>query len=112
MPDTFPQRRVLPTVLLLISAASWGGNWVAARAITLDVSPFALVFWRWALATALIFPLAAAHPREDAPPIRRHVPALAAFGVIGTAGATMFGYWRARHTPAANPPRPNPRLPL
>ena len=33
MPDTLPQRRMLPTLLLLVAAASWGGNWVAARAV-------------------------------------------------------------------------------
>ena len=37
MPDTLPQRRMLPTLLLLVAAASWGGNWVAARAVYLDV---------------------------------------------------------------------------
>ncbi len=102
MPDVLPQRRMLPTLLLLVAAASWGGNWVAARAVYLDVPPFALVFWRWALAAALIFPFAAAQLREDAPLIRRHLPALAAFGVIGTAGFTMFGYWGIRYTTAIN----------
>src|SRR5881628_650744 len=112
MPYIFPQRRVLPTLLLLIATASWGGNWVAARAITLEVSPFALVFWRWALAAALIFPFAAAQLREDAQLVRSHLPALAAFGVIGTAGFTMFGYWGVRYTTAVNATLLNASLPL
>jgi len=112
MPDVLPQRRMLPTLLLLVAAASWGGNWVAARAVYLDVPPFALVFWRWALAAALIFPFAAAQLREDAPLIRRHLPALAAFGVIGTAGFTMFGYWGIRYTTAINATLLNASLPL
>jgi len=112
MPETLSQRRMLPTLLLLVAAASWGGNWVAARAVYLDVPPFALVFWRWALAAALIFPFAAAQLREDQPLIRRHFPALAAFGVIGTAGFTMFGYWGVRYTTAVNATLLNASLPL
>src|SRR2546426_7923934 len=101
MPDTLLQRRMLPTLLLLVAAASWGGNWVAARAVYLDVPPFALVFWRWALAAALIFPFAAVQLREDAQLVRSHLPALAAFGVIGTAGVTLFGARGARYTTPA-----------
>ncbi len=112
VPDTFPQRRMLPTLLLLVATASWGGNWVAARAVYLDVPPFALVFWRWAIAAALIFPFATAQLHEDAPLIRRHLPALAAFGVVGTAGFTMFGYWGVRYTTAVNATLLNASLPL
>ena len=112
VPDTLLQRRMLPTLLLLVAAASWGGNWVAARAVYLDVPPFALVFWRWALAAALIFPFAAAQLREDAQLVRSHLPALAAFGVIGTAGFTMFGYWGVRYTTAVNATLLNASLPL
>src|SRR3979490_2647299 len=83
MPEPLLQRRMLPALLLLVGAASWGGNWVAARAVYLDVPPFALVFWRWALAAALIFPFAAAQLHEDGQLVRSHLPALAALGVSG-----------------------------
>jgi drug/metabolite transporter (DMT)-like permease len=112
MPDTFPQRRMLPTLLLLVATASWGGNWVAARAITPDVPPFALSFWRWAIASVMLLPFAAAQLREDAPRIRRHLPALVAFGVIGVAGFTMLGYWGLRYTTAVNATLLNSSLPL
>ena len=83
MPDALARQRTLATLLLLVAAASWGGNWVAARAITLDVPPFALSFWRWAIASALLLCFAAPQLREDAPLVLRHLPALVAFGVIG-----------------------------
>lgn len=102
MPNALAQRRMLPYLLLIVSTASWGGNWVAARAITLDVPPFALVFWRWALASAVLLPFAAAQVREDAALIRRHWRALLAFGALGTAGFTMLGYWGLRYTTAVN----------
>src|SRR2546429_5875581 len=66
MPDALARQRTLATLLLLVAAASWGGNWVAARAITLEVPPFALSFWRWAIASALLLCFAGAQLREDA----------------------------------------------
>jgi drug/metabolite transporter (DMT)-like permease len=103
---------MLPYLLLVISAASWGGNWVAARWVTPDVPPFALSFWRWALASAMLLPLALAQLRADAPLIRHHLPALAAFGLIGAAGFTLLGYWGVRYTTAVNATLLNSSLPL
>jgi len=112
MPETLAQRRTLPYVLLLISAASWGGNWVAARSVHLDVPPFSLSFWRWALASVMLFPFALVQLRQDAWAIRRHLPILVAFGVIGAAGFTLLGYWGVRYTTAVNATLLNSSLPL
>ncbi|HKB63173.1 MAG TPA: DMT family transporter [Burkholderiales bacterium] len=112
MPDALARQRTLSTLLLLVAAASWGGNWVAARAITPEVPPFALSFWRWAIASALLLPFAAAQLREDAPLIGRHLPALIAFGVIGAGGFTLLGYWGVRYTTAVNATLLNSSLPL
>src|SRR5882762_6800996 len=112
MSDALARQRTQSTLLLLVAAASWGGNWVAARAIIAEVPPFALSFWRWAIAAALLLPFAAAQLREDAALIRRHLPALIAFGVIGAAGFTMLGYWGVRYTTAVNATLLNSSLPL
>jgi drug/metabolite transporter (DMT)-like permease len=112
MPDALARQRTLSTLLLLIAAASWGGNWVAARAVILDVPPFALSFWRWAIASVILLPFALAQLREDVPLIRRHLPALIAFGVIGAAGFTLLGYWGVRYTTAVNATLLNSSLPL
>jgi drug/metabolite transporter (DMT)-like permease len=112
MSDALARQRTQSTLLLLVAAASWGGNWVAARAIILEVPPFALSFWRWAIAAALLLPFAAAQLREDAALIRRHLPALIAFGVIGAGGFTLLGYWGVRYTTAVNATLLNSSLPL
>src|SRR2546430_10991528 len=112
MPDTLARQRTLSTLLLLIAAASWGGNWVAARGTSLEVPPVALAFWRWAIASALLFCFAAAQLREDVPLIRRHLPVLFAFGVIGAGGFTLLGYWGVRYTTAVNATLLNSSLPL
>src|SRR5256886_6488957 len=112
MPDALARQRTLATLLLVVAAASWGGNWVAARAITLEVPPFALSFWRWAIASALLLCFAGAQLREDAPLILRHLPALVAFGVIGAGGFTLLRYWGVRYTTAINATLLNSSLPL
>jgi drug/metabolite transporter (DMT)-like permease len=112
MQDGLARHRALPYLLLLIAAASFSGNWVAARAVNLEVPPFALSFWRWAIASAILFPLAAAQLREDAPLIRRNLPVLAAFGAIGAGGFTLLGYWGVSYTTAVNATLLNSSLPL
>src|SRR5437899_10177597 len=98
MQDGIARHRALPYVLLLIAAASFGGNWVAARIVNFQVAPFALSFWRWAIAAAVLLPFATAQLREDAPVIRRSLPILTVFGAIGAGGFTLLGYWGVSNT--------------
>jgi drug/metabolite transporter (DMT)-like permease len=99
-------------LLLLLAAASFGGNWVAARVVNAEVAPFALSFWRWAIAAALLFPLALAQLRGDAPLIRRHWRRLFVFGAVGAGGFTLLGYWGVSYTTAINATLLNSSLPL
>jgi drug/metabolite transporter (DMT)-like permease len=112
MADGLARQRALPYVLLLIVAASFGGNWVAARLVNFEVAPFALSFWRWAIASTLLFPFALGQLREDAPLIRRHLPMLFAFGAVAAGGFTLLGYWGVSTTTAINATLLNSSLPL
>lgn len=112
MRDGLARQRALPYLLLLIAAASFGGNWVAARMVNFEVAPFALSFWRWAIASAILFPLASAQLRADAPLIRRNAAVLAGFGAIGAGGFTLLGYWGVSYTTAVNATLLNSSLPL
>ena len=112
MRDGSARASALPYVLLLVAAASFGGNWVAARVVNFEVAPFALSFWRWAVAGALLFPLALPQLREDAPLIRRHWPKLVVFGAVGAGGFTLLGYWGVSYTTAINATLLNSSLPL
>lgn len=106
------RQRALPYLLLLIAAASFGGNWVAARVVNFEVAPFALSFWRWAIALVLLLPFALAQLRQDAPLIRRHFLKLFVFGAIGAGGFTLLGYWGVSYTTAINATLLNSSLPL
>jgi drug/metabolite transporter (DMT)-like permease len=112
MQEGLARQRALPYLLLLIAAASFGGNWVAARVVNFEVAPFALSFWRWAIAAAILLPFAAAQLREDAPLIRRHFSKLFVFGAVGAGGFTLLGYWGVSSTTAVNATLLNSSLPL
>ena len=112
MPHAPARQRALPYLLLLVAAASFGGNWVAARLVNFEVAPFALSFWRWAIATVILFPVAIGQLREDAALIRRHLPKLMVFGAIGAGGFTLLGYWGVSYTTAINATLLNSALPL
>ena len=112
MRDGSARASALPYVLLLVAAASFGGNWVAARVVNFEVAPFALSFWRWAIAGVLLFPFALPQLREDATLIRRHWPKLLVFGAVGAGGFTLLGYWGVSYTTAINATLLNSSLPL
>jgi len=112
MRDSSARAHALPYVLLLVAAASFGGNWVAARVVNFEVAPFALSFWRWAIAALLLFPLALAQLRADAPLIRAHWFKLFVFGAVGAGGFTLLGYWGVSYTTAINATLLNSSLPL
>ena len=112
MQDGPARPRALPYLLLLVAAASFGGNWVAARLVNVEIAPFALSFWRWAIAGAMLFPFAFAQLREDAPLIRRHWLRLLVFGAVGAGGFTLLGYWGVSYTTAINATLLNSSLPL
>ena len=113
MPASATRRsRLLAYALLLIACASWGANWTAARAVREEVTPLALVFWRWLLAGLILYPFAARHIREDLRTAARDWKWLAFFGLTGTAGFSMLGYLGLRHTTAINASLLNAALPL
>ena len=60
-----------PYLLLTLTVLFWSGNMVLGRAIRDQVPPLSLAFWRWAIALALVLPLALPHLRAQWPLLRR-----------------------------------------
>ncbi len=104
--------RALPYLLMLIAAASWGGSWVAARAVAGEIPPVTLVFWRWLLAFVILGMLALPHLRKDAAALRAGWRPMLALGAIGTSGFAMLGYWGLAYTTATNAALLNGAMPL
>ena len=97
-----PSRRGMAYLLLLIAMAFWGGNWVVARAIALEVPSLSLVFWRTLLFAALAWLLARPHLKEDWPVLRAHARIICVLALIGVTGYASCGYMAVRYTTATN----------
>lgn len=50
--------RVSPYLLLVMTTLFWGGNFNVGRAVSGEVPPLGLSFWRWMVAWMIIFPMA------------------------------------------------------
>ncbi len=104
--------RLLAILGLLLATLCWSGNALVARAFTGEIPPFALSFWRWSLALALLLPFVVV-------PLWRHRAALQAagwrllvLGGLGIAGYNSMLYSAAQSTVAINITLVNTCLPL
>lgn len=88
MPPALTRRQALLAAgALAATALLWGSNHVAARAIHGEVPLPVLMFWRWALALAVLTPVALPGLVREWPAVR---PRLGRIFVLGTAGVGLF----------------------
>ena len=93
MPAQQPPFRANPYLLLTLTALFWSGNMVLGRGIRADVPPLALAFWRWAIAFALVLPLALPHLKEQWPLLKKGWKPVVILGFIGVGGITICCGW-------------------
>src|SRR3546814_8980866 len=91
-----------PYLLLTMTALFWAGNSIVGRAARDLVPPVALAFWRWAIALALLLPLAWPHLRRDWPVLRSHWPILLLLGALGIGAFGTMLYTGLTTTTALN----------
>jgi drug/metabolite transporter (DMT)-like permease len=80
----------LGVLALVATAALWGSNHVAARAVSEIVPLPALVLWRWVIGAGLLSLLSLGALRHNWPLIRPHLADLVIGGVIGVG---LFSYF-------------------
>ena len=81
-----------PYLLLTLTTLFWSGNMVLGRAIRADIPPMTLAFWRWAIALALVLPLALPHLRSQWPQLRKGWKPVLILGVLGVGGYNTLAY--------------------
>jgi drug/metabolite transporter (DMT)-like permease len=86
----------------LIAVLCWSGNFVIGRAIRAEISPASLSFWRWAVASVILLPVALRTSRAEWAVIRNGWPALLALGLFGAALFQTMTYIGLTMTPATN----------
>ena len=87
---------------LIIATLCWGGNAVAGKLALGHISPMMLAFWRWFLATGLIFAISVPQLVRDWSVARRHLPLLFFYGVVGYTTFNAVLYSALHYTTAIN----------
>ncbi|MBO0765203.1 MAG: DMT family transporter [Hyphomicrobiaceae bacterium] len=80
----------------------WAGNAVAGRLAVGQIQPLQLVFLRWVVVLAVMWPLYGGHVREHWGEVRPQLFRIAAIGFMGFTGFNALFYWAAHTTSAIN----------
>jgi drug/metabolite transporter (DMT)-like permease len=93
---------VHPYVLLTFAALFWAGNVVLARGVSGAIPPVTLNVLRWAIALALLLPIAWPQLAGKGQVVRKHFAELVLLAVPSTAIYSTFIYIGTRTTTATN----------
>lgn len=86
----------------LLAVILWSGNFIVSRALNQSISPIALAFYRWLLATLFLLPIAFTRLKLE---WRAVLPNAAYLSITALAGVTIFNtlvYVAGRYTTATN----------
>lgn len=89
-------------VLVILSTLFWGGNFVLGRAVSGDIPPISLAWWRWVLALAVILPFALPALWHLRSVIRKHWRYLVVVSLLGVTIFNTFVYLGLETLPASN----------
>src|SRR5699024_10238125 len=104
--------KIPPLVLLILATILWGGNFVIGRAVSADIPPFALSFFRWVIALLFFLPIAWKSLQQDWPKIRSHFGIVIVMSVTGVATFNTLVYIALHHTSAINASLMNSTTPI
>jgi drug/metabolite transporter (DMT)-like permease len=91
-----------PTVLLTLTALFWAGNAVAGRLAVGHIQPQMLVFLRWLLVLAAMWPLYGRQVIDHWPQIKPRLGKVVLMALAGMTGFNALFYWAAHTTTAVN----------
>ncbi len=91
-----------PTLLLTLTAIFWAGNAVAGRIAVGHITPMMLVFLRWVMVLAVLWPLYGREVRAHWPKLRPKLGRIVLMGLLGFTGFNALFYVAAYYTSAIN----------
>ncbi len=104
-PDTGHRGAVGPALAYLMLVAAtlfWSGNFVIGRAVSTDIPPIGLSFWRWTLALAILLPFGFAELRRNWPLIRANRWIFLMLALTGVATFNTCAYLALNWTATIN----------
>jgi drug/metabolite transporter (DMT)-like permease len=98
-----PQKNIYTGIgLAVLAALIWSGNFIIARGVNKQIPPVSLAFYRWLLATIIIFPFAIKRMKTEWSSIKSSGLYLSAVALTGISLFNTFVYIGAHYTSAIN----------
>jgi drug/metabolite transporter (DMT)-like permease len=91
-----------PTLLLTLTAIFWAGNALASRLAVGHISPFLLVFLRWVMVLAVMWPLYGSQVRAHWGEVRPRLGRIILMAILGFTGFNALFYTAGHYTSAIN----------
>lgn len=88
--------------LAVLAVFIWSGNFIVARAVYQEIPPISLAFYRWLLATVIIFPFAFRQFKSEWKSVKQSWHYLFWVSLTGVALFNTFVYIGAHYTSAIN----------
>ncbi len=99
-------------LLLIPPPLFWAGNFLVGRMVHETVPPMSLLFWRWAIALALLLPFAWRSMRRDLPRYWQHRWRVLSVSLAGVVAFNSFVYIGLHSTTASNALLLNSLIPI
>ena len=91
-----------PAVLLTLTAVFWAGNAIVSRLAVDNISPFLLVFLRWVLVLAVMWPMYGGQVRAHWGEIRPRLLRITLMAIFGFTGFNALFYTAGYYTSVIN----------
>jgi drug/metabolite transporter (DMT)-like permease len=92
-----------PTALMVIATLCWGGNVVVGKVAAMGyVPPFALSFFRWLVALAILLVLARGRLRHTVAALKGRWPLVVLLAMLSVGSYNTAQYWGLHYTTALN----------
>lgn len=94
--------RVSPYLLLILTTLFWAGNFNLARAVSTQVPPLGLSYWRWAIAALVLLPFVWKHLASTWSVFKQNWLLVGALALLGITGFNSLVYLGLQTTTAVN----------
>ena len=91
-----------PYLLLILAVFFWSVNFIVGRAVRLEVPPIGLAFWRWSVASLILFFPALRHLKRDWKQARKNIPVILLLSATGIATFNTLVYMGLQRTIVIN----------
>lgn len=94
--------RVSPYLLLVLTTLFWAGNFNLARAVSTQIPPMGLSYWRWTVAALILIPLIWRHLASTGSVFKQHWKLVLSLSLLGITGFNSLVYLGLQTTTAVN----------